>query len=64
LGNLTLKQGRVAEAQQHLEQVAKLDSSNAQGHFALSRVYRRLGRTEDAAREMKFYEELKGGDSQ
>ena len=63
LGNLALKQDRMAEAQQHLEQVAKLDSSNAQGHFALSRVYRRLGRKEDAAREMKLYEELKGGDS-
>jgi Flp pilus assembly protein TadD len=64
LGNLALKQDQIAEAEKHFEEVAKLDPNNAQGHFALARVYRRLGRQEDAAREMKRYEELKGADSQ
>jgi tetratricopeptide (TPR) repeat protein len=64
LGNLALKQDKIAEAEEHFEKVAKLDANNAQGHFALARVYRRLGRQEDAAREMKRYEELKGADSQ
>ena len=60
LGNLALKQDQIAEAEKHFEEVTKLDPNNAQGHFALARVYRRLGRKEDAAREMKHYEELKG----
>jgi cytochrome c-type biogenesis protein CcmH/NrfG len=60
LGNLALKQDQIAEAEKHFEEVTKLDPNNAQGHFALARVYRRLARKEDAAREMKHYEELKG----
>jgi len=64
LGNLALKQDQVAEAEKYFQQVAKLDANNAQGHFALARVYRRLGRAEDAAREMKLYEQLKGANSQ
>jgi Flp pilus assembly protein TadD len=64
LGNLALKQDQIAEAEKHFEEVAKLDANNAQAHFALARVYRRLGRQQDAAREMKRYEELKGADLQ
>jgi len=64
LGNLALKQGQIAEAKKHFEEVTKLNANNAQGHFALARIYRRLGRQDDAAREMKRYEELKGVDSQ
>ena len=61
LGNLALKQGHMAEAQQHLERVAELDASNAQGHFALSRVYRRLGGNwKTLPTKMKLYEKLKG----
>jgi len=64
LGNLALKQNQIAEAEKHLEEVAKLDANNAQAHFALARVYRRLGRQQDAAREMKRYEQLKAADVQ
>jgi Tfp pilus assembly protein PilF len=63
LGNLALKKGLIAAAQQHLEQAVKLDSRNGQAHFALSRVYRRLGRKEDGAREMELYESLKAARS-
>jgi tetratricopeptide (TPR) repeat protein len=64
LGNLALRQDQIAEAEKHFEEVIKLDANNAPGHFALARVYRRLGRQEDAARETKRYQELKGSDSQ
>jgi tetratricopeptide (TPR) repeat protein len=63
LGNLALKKGLIAAAQQHLEQAVKLNSHNGQAHFALSRVYRRLGRKEDGAREMELYESLKAAQS-
>ncbi|HSS95522.1 MAG TPA: tetratricopeptide repeat protein, partial [Terriglobales bacterium] len=64
LGNLALKKDQLKEAEKHFEEMARLDPNNAQGHFALARVYRRIGRQEDAAREMKRYEQLKGADSQ
>jgi len=64
LGNLALKKGLMTEAQQHLEQAVKLDVRNGQAHFALARVYRRLGRKEESAREMDLYESLKGAESQ
>ncbi len=64
LGNLALKKGLMIEAQQHLEQAVKLDARNEQAHFALSRVYRRLGRKEEGAREIELYENLKGAESQ
>jgi tetratricopeptide (TPR) repeat protein len=63
LGNLALNHGQIPEAEKHLEKVTRLDPNYAQGHFALARVYRRLGRQDDAAREMKRYEELKRSDS-
>jgi tetratricopeptide (TPR) repeat protein len=59
LGNLALKNGRLAQAQSHLEQAVKLDASNHQTHFALARLYRRQGRKQDADREMAQYEKLK-----
>ena len=64
LGNLALKHDQVAEAEKHFEKVIRLEPNNVQAHFALARVYRRLGRQEDATREMKRYEELKDADSQ
>ncbi len=63
LGNLALKKGLIAQAQHDLEQAVKLDSRHGQAHFALSRVYRRLGRREDSAREMELYESLKAVES-
>jgi Flp pilus assembly protein TadD len=59
LGNLALKNNQLPEAQQHLEQAAKLAPSNGQIHFALARLYRRLGRTHDADLQMKQYDSLK-----
>lgn len=63
LGNLELNKGQLSEALRHLEAAAKASPDSAKVHFALSRVYRRLNRTEDAAREMKKFEELKEQES-
>jgi tetratricopeptide (TPR) repeat protein len=59
LGNLALRRGRPTEALHHLEEAARLDPNVAGVHFALSRAYRRLGKSETAAREMDLYQELK-----
>lgn len=64
LGNLALKKGLMIQARQHLEQAVKLDAHNGHAHFALSRVYRRLGRKEEGAHEMELYEELKSAEPQ
>lgn len=59
LGNLALKKGQWAEALRQLEIAAKVNPDSAKTHFALSRVFRRLNRNQDAAREMVLFEELK-----
>ena len=64
LGNLAFKKGVMTEARKHLEESVKLDANNGSAHFALSRVYRRLGRKEEGAHEMELYESLKSTQSQ
>jgi Flp pilus assembly protein TadD len=48
---------------QELERSERLDQRSAKIHFALARVYRRLGRSDQAGREMKQYQELNAGES-
>jgi tetratricopeptide (TPR) repeat protein len=59
LGNLELSDGRVAEACKNLQQAVKLSPQSSEPHFALARAYRRLKRTNDAAKEMDLYKGLK-----
>jgi tetratricopeptide (TPR) repeat protein len=59
LGDLALKSGHPVEAVQELKQAAQLDPKSAKACYALARAYRRLGRNEDAAREMDRYQKLK-----
>jgi tetratricopeptide (TPR) repeat protein len=59
LGNLALAKGQAREAVLHLEAAARLDPKNARVFYSLSRVYRRLGRTEDALKALKIHEKLK-----
>ena len=63
LGDLALKKGQIAEAVWYLERAAQIDSGNAKVHFALSRAYRRVGRKQEASREMAFYQNLKESES-
>jgi tetratricopeptide (TPR) repeat protein len=59
LGNLALKQNQIQEAQKYLETAARLDPREGRIQFALARLYRRLGRADDAAKAMRLYEELR-----
>jgi tetratricopeptide (TPR) repeat protein len=60
LGNLALSKGQVAQAVTQLEAATKLSPDESRAHYALSRAYRRLGRVEDADRELKTFQSLKG----
>jgi tetratricopeptide (TPR) repeat protein len=58
LGNLLVKEKRFEEALPHLQMAAKLDARKAETHFILARAYRALDRTEEAASEMKLFQQL------
>ncbi len=47
------------EAEPYLERAAKLEPFNAATHYRLGVLYRELGRTEDAHRELAEFEKLK-----
>lgn len=50
------------EALEQLEIATRLGLNDSKIHYALARVYRRLGRESDAAREMHTYQELKASE--
>lgn len=60
LGSLALSKGQLQQAVPQLETAAKLHPDDSKAHYALSRAYRRLGRAEDADRELKIFQSLKG----
>jgi tetratricopeptide (TPR) repeat protein len=59
LGNLALKQGRITEAVEFLKSAVQRDQKSSKVHYALSRAYRRIGRTEEALKEQEIYQELR-----
>jgi tetratricopeptide (TPR) repeat protein len=59
LGNLALADGDLKQAADYLEKAIQSDASQSRLHFALSRVYRRMGRASDAESEMEKYQNLK-----
>jgi tetratricopeptide (TPR) repeat protein len=62
LGKLLAASGDASSAERYLKQVlsAERDTALAQAaHFDLARVYRKLGRTAEAEREMKAFQELR-----
>jgi tetratricopeptide (TPR) repeat protein len=63
LANLELEDGKPERALPQLESAIKLDSQDSRFHFAVSRVYRRLGRSAEADKEMEIYQKLKGARS-
>jgi Flp pilus assembly protein TadD len=62
LGNLALADGNLRSAEEYLEAAIKSDPGQSRSHFALSRVYRRQGRTADADLEMQQYQKLKAAE--
>jgi Flp pilus assembly protein TadD len=62
LGILDLKQSDPKKALEQLETAARLGLNESKIHYALARVYRRLGRDNEAAKEMHTYQELKAAE--
>lgn len=60
LGKVQLEQGDIKTAITSLEAGVKLGPENELLHYELSNAYRRDSRLEDADREMKLYEQIKG----
>ena len=58
LGELALKKGDTSAAMSYLTSAAKLNPNDARIHFGLAYAYRRLGRKEDASKEMDLYQRL------
>jgi tetratricopeptide (TPR) repeat protein len=59
LANVELADGNLQAALQYLESAIKLEPNDSRLHFAISRVYRRLGRNSDADQEIANYQKLK-----
>jgi len=62
LGQLALQDGRLQESLDELTQSVHYEPDHSKAHFALSGVYRRLGRADDAATEFALYQKLKQGE--
>lgn len=59
LGNLAMNKGRIPAALNHLERARKLEPDLSKIRYALSRAYRRAGRSAEAAEELRAYQRLK-----
>jgi Tfp pilus assembly protein PilF len=59
LGQIAVQQGQGKEAEEHFLRSLSFDPDRSKTHFALSRLYRRMGRAEQAAKEFALYEQLK-----
>ena len=59
LGQLALQQNRLKDAEAEFSRSLQSDPHRSKAHFALSVVYRRMGRTNDAAKQFAIYQELK-----
>ena len=59
LGQLALQQSRLKDAEAEFLLSLQSDPDRSKAHFALSLVYRRMGRTIDATRQFAIYQDLK-----
>jgi superkiller protein 3 len=59
LGQIALQEGQLKEAEEDFLRSLASDPDRSKTHFALSRVYRRMERTDQAAKEFALYEKLK-----
>jgi tetratricopeptide (TPR) repeat protein len=62
LGQLALQQKRFKDAENEFLHSLKSDPNQSKTHFALSALYRRLGRTEDANAQFEIYQHLKSSE--
>jgi tetratricopeptide (TPR) repeat protein len=59
MGQLALRQSRLMDAEAELLRSLQSDPDQSKAHFALSTVYRRMGRTDDATKQFLIYQDLK-----
>jgi Tfp pilus assembly protein PilF len=59
LARILLDRGQTSAAQKLLEESIRLEPTNAGAHYRMATLYRKLGRLEDAKREVEIYKELK-----
>jgi cytochrome c-type biogenesis protein CcmH/NrfG len=59
LGQLSLQQGQLSNAERELLLSVKLEPNQSKAHFALSSLYRRMKRSDDAAKQFAIYQDLK-----
>ena len=59
MGQLALRQSRLKDAEAELLHSLQSDPDQSKAHFALSTVYRRMGRVDDAAKQFLIYQDLK-----
>jgi tetratricopeptide (TPR) repeat protein len=59
LGQLAMQQSRLQAAAAEFSRSLQSDPNQSKAHFALSAVYRRIGRSNDAATEFALYQDLK-----
>ncbi len=64
LGNLALLKERPEEALWHLQVAARLDPKSSKIHFGLRRAYSRMGRREEASKELELYNRLRAAESE
>jgi len=59
LGQLALQQSRLRDAERELLISLQLEPDQSKAHFALSVLYRRMKRTDEATKQFALYEDLK-----
>jgi tetratricopeptide (TPR) repeat protein len=59
LGQVAMQEGQLKEAEEDLLRSLASDPDRSKTHFALSRVYRRMERSDQAAKQFALYEKLK-----
>jgi len=59
LAKVLLEMNKPDQALPLLEASAQLEPTNATAHYRLATLYKKLGRTEDAKREVEFYQKYK-----
>jgi tetratricopeptide (TPR) repeat protein len=59
LGKLAMRDGDTQGALEHLQAAEKLSPKNKSVHYSVAGLYRRLGRSEEAAKEHREFESLK-----
>jgi tetratricopeptide (TPR) repeat protein len=64
LGKIYLRQGAIPEAVAALERAIQYRPTLVQAHLHLAQAFRKLGRTEDAAREFRLVSDLRKAEAQ